>query len=388
LRSDSPVQVSGITNATEVKAGSNFACARIVNATVRCWGDGADGRLGNGTTTDSNVPVVVSNLTDAAQVAVGGSHACARRTGGSVVCWGSNASGQLGINVVGGSSTTPQPVTGITNATDIAAGRNNTCARLADNSVKCWGSNSGGQLGNGTTGGVSTVPVTVSGAVGTVANDALGIGTAHVCLRTTSTDLVCWGDNSSFKLGNGVAGDSNVPVNAAITIATGRPALGSDHTCIRKPPSNTVLCWGDNKAGQVGDPVEVYFSSQPVSVFALSDTLDLAAGADNTCAAISDGSIRCWGVNTSGLLGNGSPPPRPTPIPTPIAGNDSVCSLDIDGNGSVDALTDGVLLTRARFGLSGSAVTANALGLGAMRTDWESIRDYLQFNCNMSGLVP
>jgi alpha-tubulin suppressor-like RCC1 family protein len=389
-QSGTPVPVSGITNAAEIKAGNGFACARLADATVKCWGDNSVGQLGNGGGANRNTPVSVSGLADVAQVAVGAAHACARRNdGGSVVCWGANSSGQLGDGTTT-SRSTPVAVTGITNATDIAAGESHTCARLATNAIVCWGDNISGQLGNGNTGTDSSVPVFVTGATSIVSGAAIAVGNAHACVRTSSATLACWGRGNSGQLGVGTLSDSNVPVAInTFTTASGRPALGARHSCSIKTPGNTVVCWGNNRSGELGDGLSPTDSRTPIDVFGVANAVSLAAGGSNTCAVISGGTVRCWGSNEGGVLANGAAaPPSSVFVPTRIASTDSVCSLDIDGNGTIDALTDMLVMSRARFGLSGTAVTDNAIGAGATRSDWSSIRHYLQFNCNLSELAP
>ncbi|MGL5003816.1 MAG: RCC1 domain-containing protein, partial [Casimicrobium sp.] len=198
----------------------------------------------------------------------------------------------------------------------------------------------------------------------------------------------CWGNGFRGQLGNSANSDSDIPVTVSgVTNGLARPALGSLHSCVTRSPG-TVSCWGDNTLGALGDGNATTFSTVPVNVFGIADTNGaLAAGGDTTCAVVLPGfAVRCWGTNVGGALGNGQAPPISTSIPTPIAG-DSICSLDIDGNGTVDAMTDLLMLTRARMGMSDAAVTANALGPNAQRKTWDAIRAYLQFNCGLSGLA-
>jgi alpha-tubulin suppressor-like RCC1 family protein len=160
-----PVAVSGLSTAETVSTGNLSTCALRSDDTVACWGRNDEGQLGDGTTTDSGAPVDVSGITDAAQVAVGGSFACALvgvtpSVGGSVVCWGQNADGQLGDGTTTDSST-PVSVSGVSTAVAIAVGYKSACALLADGSVTCWGDDSNGQLGDGTTTS-SNVPVVVT----------------------------------------------------------------------------------------------------------------------------------------------------------------------------------------------------------------------------------
>ena len=160
-----PVDVYGITNATSLALGGSHSCALLMSGTIKCWGFNSDGRLGDGTTTDRNTPVDVSGITNATSIALGGSHSCAMLTGGTIKCWGYNAYGQLGDGTYSGARTTPVDVSGITTATSIALGMDNSCAVLTGGTMKCWGRNEYGQLGDGTTTD-RTTPVDVMGLYG------------------------------------------------------------------------------------------------------------------------------------------------------------------------------------------------------------------------------
>ena len=156
-----PVAVTGVTTATAVSSGARHSCARLANGTVQCWGENSFGGLGNASALGfSAVPVTVTGISTATAVSVGYRHTCAVLVGGSVQCWGLANSGQLGVTV-GTSTSTPQVVPGISTATGIAAGDSFTCALLSGGGVQCWGDNTSAQLGSGTTsaGGITRVNV-------------------------------------------------------------------------------------------------------------------------------------------------------------------------------------------------------------------------------------
>jgi alpha-tubulin suppressor-like RCC1 family protein len=158
-----PVPV--LTGATAISAGHDFACAILSGGTVECWGDNGEGQLGNGMTitgswmTYSTTPVAVSGLTGATAISAGFDFACALLSGGTIECWGDNSDGKLGDGTTT-SSSTPVAVLGLTGATTISAGYRSACALLSGGTVACWGYNAYGQLGNGTTTDSST-PVSV-----------------------------------------------------------------------------------------------------------------------------------------------------------------------------------------------------------------------------------
>jgi len=175
--------------ATAIAAGGSHACALLTGGSVRCWGSNFSGQLGNGTTTNDPIPtpVVVSGITTATAISAGNGNTCALLTGGSVRCWGDNYYGQLGNGTTTNSST-PVAVSGITTATAISAGGYHTCALLTDGSVRCWGYNNYGQLGNGTTTDSST-PVAVGGITTAI---AISAGGYHTCALLTGGSVRCW----------------------------------------------------------------------------------------------------------------------------------------------------------------------------------------------------
>ena len=221
----SPVAVAGLANATEVSTGDD-PCARLTTGIVECWGYGADGELGDGATTESDVPVPVTGIANAIQV----SQTCALLVSGSVACWGLNSLGTLGDGTSSGPSlcynpdsepcsTTPVAVSGITDATDLSSAGDVRCVVRASGGVECWGFNGDGELGDGTTLGpetcndgsepCSTVPVAALGLSDAVEVSA---GQSHVCaLRATGT-LDCWGLNGNGELGDGTTVGSSIPV--------------------------------------------------------------------------------------------------------------------------------------------------------------------------------
>src|ERR1700730_1627249 len=149
---DVPTPYPGVWKAKTVSTGFHYNCALLTNATIKCWGDGNYGKLGNGQTEDSSVPVTVSGITNATAVSAGGLHACALLATREIECWGRNYSGALGNGTMVDSSV-PVHVVGINNAVAISAGfeEDETCAVLSTGAVNCWGANGSGQLGNGTT---------------------------------------------------------------------------------------------------------------------------------------------------------------------------------------------------------------------------------------------
>jgi alpha-tubulin suppressor-like RCC1 family protein len=297
-----------------VSAGFNHTCALLSTKTVKCWGDNGEGNLGNGTTSDSSVPVAVKGLTGVTAIAAGGWQACALLSTGTVKCWGDNALGDLGDGTFTGPtacilflpcSTTPVAVKGLTGATAIASGSGwHSCARLSTGTVKCWGDNEYGELGNGRTGAKfdSSVPVFVEGLTGVTAVSALG--SIHSCALLSTKMVKCWGDNSDGDLGNGTTVSSSVPVAVKDLTGVTSVSAGDIHNCALLS-TKTVNCWGDNGSGDLGNGTRIS-SSIPVAVKDLSGVTAIAAGGEHSCARLSTGTVKCWGDNSDGDLGNGT----------------------------------------------------------------------------------
>jgi alpha-tubulin suppressor-like RCC1 family protein len=134
-----------------ITAGAKHACVVLEDGSIQCWGANDQGQLGDGTTTDSRVPVLVHGLPPAAEVRAGANHTCARLRNNTVACWGDNRAHQL-VNGTSTSSSKPAPLPGLVGVVELAVGGDSGCARLVtDGAVRCWGANTFGQLGDGTT---------------------------------------------------------------------------------------------------------------------------------------------------------------------------------------------------------------------------------------------
>ncbi|MGO9751386.1 MAG: S8 family serine peptidase [Solirubrobacteraceae bacterium] len=191
-------------------ASDNDTCALVQGGSVDCWGANNEGELGDGGTESSSSTLVpVSGITDATALAAGWGHTCALLASGSVDCWGNNCYGQLGNVAAGQDASAPVPV-GITNATAIAAADDHMCVVLAGGGVDCWGDNYVGVTIAGVVGSPTPVPV------GGIANaTALGVGAFHACALLASGGVDCWGENSSGELGDGSTTSSATPVEVS-----------------------------------------------------------------------------------------------------------------------------------------------------------------------------
>jgi|GEM_PF-1311520 len=358
-----PGAVVGLAGpAVALASGLDHSCALLESGAVQCWGAQNHGQLGNGVHDDdtpSADPVDVINLSaPATAIASKTDFTCALIQGGTVQCWGINFNGQIGDGSTGVSET-PGIVSGIGNARAIAVGRNHACAILRNGSLKCWGRNQLGQAGNGTSDNLVT-PVTVAGLGGTPTSVAAGA--FHTCVLLEGGAVECWGRGDFGQLGDGngtdSAADSTSP--ATVTGLTGTPvalALGNDYSCALIE-SGSLQCWGRGNDGQLGDG-STEDRLAPVSVTDLGGTVIGAdAGALHNCALIEGGTLQCWGKNGLGRLGDGteSNSSTPTDVLDPVG-----AILDRTASLTVDDLDAGAhTLTARYFGSPGNSASTSA----------------------------
>jgi alpha-tubulin suppressor-like RCC1 family protein len=315
-----PLAVPGVTGVISVAGGGGHVCAVRSGGSLMCWGGNFAGQMGLGAAAVnsffSTPPTVVPGLSGAVEVATGFGFTCARRADGTVSCWGNNTVGQIGD---GSTTQRPSPVAvpSLTGVVDIAAGQAHACALKSDGTVVCWGLNRSGSLGDGTTTNRLS-PVSVSGLTNATAISAGGgNGAEHTCALRADRTVVCWGSSSSGQ--TGAVGDALVPrVVAGITDAVAI-ATGNTHSCALRA-SGAVVCWGSNLGGSLGagSGLGAIVSTVPVPVSGLSGVAAIAAGAGSTCAARADGSVSCWGSNANGQLGDGTLTSRS--VPTQVQG--------------------------------------------------------------------
>jgi alpha-tubulin suppressor-like RCC1 family protein len=312
----------------EVDGGGKHACGRTASGQVSCWGRGADGQLGNGQDLNRPAPVVVSNSGPGGlvfeSVSAGNDHTCGVVTDRSVWCWGLNTWGQLGD---GSTSSRNIPIkvsgsgAGALLFTSVSAASASTCGTTAALAVWCWGNGSSGVLGNPSAGSLVPVQVTGSGA-GNLRFGRVSASFAHACAVTVSPDpgkVYCWGLNLFGGLGNGVTGgESNVPVLAASSQTFASVAAGTNFTCALTT-TQSVYCWGRNFDGELG--IGTFANANvPTAVLMPNGVRFSAISSEgmHTCAIANvgtlTGSIYCWGQNADGRLGDGTTTRRSSPV--------------------------------------------------------------------------
>jgi alpha-tubulin suppressor-like RCC1 family protein len=359
-----------------VAAGENHTCAVMPDTGVICWGANDDGQLGSGSVggvEPNGVPVIGPDgstpLRGVASLGLGRDSSCAVLLDGRVACWGANNHGQLGDTVPGAAEGDP-PLNKVPRAvivrtvTDgsgtvalgdvvqVVVGERHACARTEGGTVRCWGGATDGQRGDGTT---PAEPTTVSTVLLGPAIDAVTLsgvveidaGRFHTCARRSSGSVVCWGDGTFGVLGNGVETDETTA--RTVTAVAGATGLGTgfDHTCAVVADA-TALCWGRNEFGAVGNGTTNDPTLVPTAVLtefdgpALTGIATISGGQFHTCAAMVDGSARCWGYGPNGQLGNGQTDGSTVPVTVTRDG-----TVDLGGIGSLTTGGDHACVRRA-----------------------------------------
>lgn len=317
----------------EARPGESHICALTQNAgDVICWGSGDDGVLGTGNETavgDDELPSALSPISlgaDASRLASGGFHNCILDTTNQIRCWGSAFQGKLGYgnNQTIGDDELPA-VAGTVDvgatAIQLSAGVSHTCAVLSDGRVRCWGANTVGQLGIGSTAqiGDDEAPQTTTPLNFGVDAVKVDTGRFFTCALFEDGTVRCWGQGSLGRLGRGDGSDEAIgndesvinvdPVDlggaSAVDIST-----GSNHTCVLLD-THEVLCWGQNASGEVGngsfEPVGDDETPGAVGPVILDgDVIQLDSGSAHVCVVLEDYRVRCWGEVGFGRLGLGS----------------------------------------------------------------------------------
>ncbi len=332
--SASPPAGGGAAIAVAAGAGPNtlggYACAIISDGTVGCWGDNQYGQLGDGTTTASATPVHPVGISSAKAIATSYDdqmHTCAVLSDGTIRCWGGNGDGQLG-NGTRINSLVPLQVSGINNAVAIGSGWHSTCAALADGTVSCWGANDSGQLGVAAPESNPT-PAAVKGVSGATAIAAAGLTKtqAYACALVTGGSLQCWG-YPNWVGDDPYATPGTLWTNSGVSGASAITASNTSMCDI--VATGRVDCWGFAATGGLGFPSGTTTVTTPTEVAGFQDAVAIAAGASGTCAVRAQGDLICWGAVV------------PTPCCDPgkvlgiagaksVAVADQICALLADG---------------------------------------------------------
>lgn len=323
-----PVNISGLgaVSFAEVKAGLNHTCARTTQGKVYCWGEAANGKLGNASVTNQATPGLVlatsGSFENIKSLDVGDRHACAIKGDGQMLCWGEQSTeGRLGNNATANANRPAVVQVGSyiskRSFSSISLGSDNTCAAGTDGKAYCWGAGVSGKLGNG------SVDRAVPLATNTLSIPGeqflhVATGVSHSCGLALSGKVYCWGQNNEGQLGNGSNVMSAVPVEVDTNIVglndpgTGDNeflgfksiSVGFSHTCALYA-NGIAYCWGYGLFGQLGGG-STLSQSRPAAVSGSLTFKQIDTGDYHTCGIATNNKAYCWGWGALGRLGNGS----------------------------------------------------------------------------------
>ena len=389
---DRPTKTNNLgSDAISVSLGEQHTCAVLDTGVLKCWGRNNHGQIGVGSGGDKDTPqtVNVGSGRTTTSVYLGYHHSCAILDDQSVKCWGRNQDGELGVGSTTSSFNTPQAINTLgTNrhAISLALGQGFTCALLDDGSIKCWGQDNFGQRGDGGGSG-SDIRSPPSSAISLPAGRTatqISAGEFHVCALLDDASVVCWGKNSEGQLGDGTTTQRTAPVTTS-SFGSGHSAsfisAGYDHTCALLTDGG-VRCWGSNNNGQLGDGTSTDRTSPPSSDINLGSgytAIGVSAGGGHTCAMLNDGDMKCWGARGGGQLGDDSNFASGDQLtPVFVQGSrvwqegDFLTSPDVSGAtcGISPALPTGLSLTSGTCAITG---TPTATAINATYTIWANI---------------
>ncbi len=353
----------------QISVGVYHVCAIKEDDTLHCWGGNAQGQLGDGTTTDRLTQTPVSGGGTWKSVDTGYSHTCGIKSDDTLWCWGENDYGQIGDNTSGTNRLIPTAISGGGRWKQVNTGLYYSCGIKSDDTLHCWGRNTDGRTGQNTTTGNTLVPAGISGGgiwkrVGTGDSDACGIksddtlwcwgnnfrgqvgdgttsqrsvptavsgggswkfamlGYNHSCGIKSDDTLWCWGNNNSGRTGLGTSSGSTLVPTQISGGGTWKRVDAAQYngafSCGVKS-DDTLWCWGSNNLGQLGDPAKPFGTTVPNPVAAGGTWKDVKVAQYTSCGLKTDNSIRCWGSNNFGILGDGTSDRVFTPMP--ISGN-------------------------------------------------------------------
>jgi alpha-tubulin suppressor-like RCC1 family protein len=320
--SSHPLPVAGDLTFVSISASSSHTCGVTTGSVAYCWGRNRYGQLGDGSTIDREAPVPVSGGLEFVSITAGSWHTCGLTIDGYAYCWGLDSHGALGIDQsttetcadADGEdrpcSTRPLSTTGGLIFTSVSAASHHTCGIAAGGLAYCWGDNADGQLGIGTfENSIPRVPLRVTGGL-TLAS--IAAGGKHSCGITTGGEAYCWGENTTGSLGTGTTSTATpMPVSGGHEFDWVDPGAG--HSC-GVTSEGQAFCWGQGIYGVLGDgSAEVHIERLPVPVLADLNFASISAYG-HSCGITEGGEVYCWGGNHYGAVGDGTTIDRAMPV--------------------------------------------------------------------------
>jgi alpha-tubulin suppressor-like RCC1 family protein len=322
-----PTVVPELAGALRIDLGIYGGCAIMPpDRHLKCWGT----QYIHGDWVTAAGPEPVARLTGVVKTTLGEHHRCALLENGTVRCWGRNADGELG-NGSTLESLVPVQVRDVTTAVDIAGQSDMTCAVLRSGRVKCWGNDHYGLLAEPR--GIHPVPREHPQMHDVTQLDVM-VSFACGCLKGGAVQ--CWGElDDGAQALNAALGRSRGPERSTGSDGLSAPlpvtqlALGPNFSCALHRDGR-VSCWGANDDGQVGSN-SLRDELRPRPIEGLNGVTQISAGFLHACARLSNGSARCWGSNGNGALGAGPDAPQRSPVPIPVLGVSDVAEVAAGG---------------------------------------------------------
>jgi alpha-tubulin suppressor-like RCC1 family protein len=355
----------------QVSAGSWHACGVTTDDRAYCWGQNFSGELGDGNPGAAAVtrPVAAAASLRFLDVRAGAEHTCGLTTANQIFCWGSNTDGQLGDGSNSQYSLEPVRLAGARRYRQLRVGEDHACAIAFSGVTFCWGANEDGQLGDGTTTG-RRAPVRVAGGIGF---NHVSTGAFHTCGLTSTRKAYCWGLNRTGQIGDRTSTTRLTPAAVSGGIAFATISAGGAHTC-GVGTDHQAYCWGWNRYGSLGDGTTDRHS-RPLPVAGGLAFSGVSAGAAHTCGVTTDKRAYCWGYNWYGQVGDGTDATGGEPFVV-----DRLRPVAVAGSLHFDA----VLAADGRFGNYTCGVTTDARGYC-----WgENTEGYLGDGTTMSRSTP
>lgn len=317
----------------QIVAGHQFSCGVTSAGAALCWGRNDDGQLGDGTRRERHTPGPVSGLGRGVRsISAGIFHACAVLDDGSVKCWGHNHYGALGDGTQRTRLRPVQVLSLFSGVAEVRAGHYSTCALTVGGAVRCWGFSETGNLGDGTT-HYRLTPVPVIGLNRGVAS--IDVAYQHTCAVLLDGSARCWGNNFHGQLGDGTAFNQRYTPVSVVGVGGPIAAIATGdlfYTCARTT-AGAVKCWGANEFGQLGlGTIDGATHPVPIPVPGLGRGVNaISSGVAHGCAGMTTGAMKCWGTGMSGQLGTGEELEFSTPVP--VSGMGSGVSSISAGSG-------------------------------------------------------
>lgn len=319
-------------------ASFNTTCGIASNGSAYCWGASFQSPVGDGFTTTRSTPTVVSGGYRWRSISAGSAHTCGLLIDGTAMCWGRGTNGELGNGTTTALQLTPTAVSGGYKWKSITSGNGYSCGVQIDGTAMCWGRGSNGQLGDGLTTATQTTPIAVSG--GHSWRYVVAGNYYHSCGLRMDGVVMCWGQGVNGELGDGLNTNSLTPVTVSGGHTWKSLSTPTQHVTCGIRTDDIGMCWGLGTTGQIGDGTNTKRPS-PVTISGGYSWKAITTGGSHTCGIRTNNQAMCWGSKGDGQLGDGTTTPASSYTPLSVSGGHSwraitagqyhTCGVRIDG---------------------------------------------------------